>query len=350
MWQSIQAHDQVVDHFRRSLAAGRLASSYLFLGPAGIGKRTFAEQLAKNLLCASPRAANLEATCDSCESCRLLAAGNHPDLDLVGLPAGKRELPVGLFIGDREHRNQAGLCHNVALRPRLGRRRVAIIDDADQLNTESANCLLKTLEEPPPGAVLILIGTNRAAQLPTILSRTQVIRFAPLPTEVVRQLLLEQELITDPSAASRLAEISGGSLRRAVALSDPDLDSIQQQLEQQLAPGRLQCHPLAASLTAFVQQAGKEAHQRRGRMRLILQLASQHFRQQLRAACGLTPPAGSTPATAVTWGPETAVAAVDRCLEAEIELDRNANQNTLLECWLDDLAEIFVRAVGAPTK
>ena len=151
MWQGIHGHDEVIERFRQSLQQGRLASSYLFLGPEGVGKRTFAIRLAQALFCQRGKTGQLEP-CGQCESCQLMLAGNHPDLDVIGLPEGKRWLPVDLFLGDRDHRNQVGLCHNVSLRPQMSPRRVAIIDDADNLTTESANCLLKTLEEPPHGS------------------------------------------------------------------------------------------------------------------------------------------------------------------------------------------------------
>ena len=160
-------------------AAGGLASTYLFVGPEGIGKRRFALALAKALLCPNTAADPLEP-CGHCESCRLFDAGNHPDLDVVSLPKDKSTLPLDLFIGDKDHRNQDGLCHRISLRPFLGGRKIAIIDDADHFSAESANCLLKTLEEPPPRSLLILIGTSPSRQLPTIRSRSQVVRFRPL--------------------------------------------------------------------------------------------------------------------------------------------------------------------------
>jgi len=347
MWHGIYGQDAVVERFRHSLAQGRLASSFLFLGPAGVGKRTFAMKLAQALLCQQSEAAALEP-CGQCESCRLLVAGSHPDLDLVGLPAGKRRLPVDLFLGDRDHRNQVGLCHNVSLRPRLGQRRVAIIDDADYLTIESANCLLKTLEEPPPGAILILIGTSRGRQLPTILSRTQTVRFSPLDKEVLRRLLLEQQIAGSPEQAEQLAQVCGGSLSRAAQLADEELWELQQRLLPQLVPTRLDSVRLAAELIAFVNQAGKEADARRQRLRAVLQMVGDHFRRLLRHCSGAVALSADVPAdVAAEWIPlgvaaqDAVLAVLDRCLEAEVQLDRNANQATLLECWLDDLASIF---------
>src|SRR5689334_22863386 len=219
MWHGILGHDDVVERFRRTLKAGRLASTYVFVGPPGVGKRRFALELGRLLLCTEVAEEVLES-CGNCESCRMFMAGNHPDLEVIGLPPDKSTLPIELFIGDREHRNQEGLCHRIGLRPFFGRRKIAIIDDADHFGIASANCLLKTLEEPPPSALLILIGTSPSRQLPTIRSRSQVVRFRRLDLETVKQVLLETDAITDPSLAARAAELSEGSVERAVDFAD----------------------------------------------------------------------------------------------------------------------------------
>src|SRR5262245_21274636 len=151
MWQGIQGHDEIVERFRRTLAAGRLASTYLFVGPEGVGKRKFALTLAQSLLCAESPEASLDP-CGRCQSCLLCESGNQPDLHAVERMPGAKFLKIEQFVGDRNHRHQEGLCHELALRPLMGRRRVAIIDNADWLTPESANSLLKVLEEPPTGA------------------------------------------------------------------------------------------------------------------------------------------------------------------------------------------------------
>ncbi len=229
MWQGILGHDDIAERFRRTLAAGRLASTYLFVGPPGIGKRRFALELAHALLCTEAAEADLKR-CGQCESCRMFAAGNHPDLEIVGLPADKSSLPIELFIGDREHRNQDGLCHRLGLRPFFGRRRVAIVDDADHLGIASANCLLKTLEEPPPSALLILIGTSPSRLLPTIRSRSQVVRFQPLAPDTVATILTDNGAVADRELAQRVAELSEGSVERAMRLAEPALWGFRDQL------------------------------------------------------------------------------------------------------------------------
>src|SRR6187401_2704455 len=110
MWYGILGHDDIVEQFRRTLAAGRLASTYLFVGPPGVGKRRFALELARALLCTENREEAL-APCGQCESCRVFAAGNHPDLDMVGLRPEKAELAISQFVGFDDELNQEGLCH-----------------------------------------------------------------------------------------------------------------------------------------------------------------------------------------------------------------------------------------------
>lgn len=327
MWQGLEGHDAVVERFRRSLASGRLASAYLFVGPSGVGKRFFAERLAKALLCEEFDAAAL-APCGHCRSCLLCDAGTHPDQHLVERRPGTKFLQIDQFVGDREHRHREGFCHELSLRPLMGQRRVGIIDDADWFNAESANSLLKLLEEPPPGALLLLLGTSRSRQLPTILSRVQVVPFGAVPTESLAGLIQAQGLAANAAAASQLAARSGGSLARARELADDQLWQLRERFFAAWRPGEFDPTPLMKEFDAFIADGGKEADARRQRLRQLLLMAADVFRDAMRTAAS----AGESP--------EVALAAADRTLDAEEQLDRNANQSTLLECWLDDLAVI----------
>jgi DNA polymerase III subunit delta' len=322
MWRGILGHDDIVERFRRTLSSGRLASTYLFVGPPGVGKRRFAIELAHALQCMESPESTLEP-CGKCESCRMFAAGNHPDLEVIGLPPDKSTLPIALFIGDDEHRNKQGLCHDISLKPYFGRRKIAIVDDADHFSIPSANCLLKTLEEPPPSALLILIGTSPARQLPTIRSRSQVVRFAPLEQQTVERILVDAGLIPDAAQAARAAELSDGSIERAMQVADPALGQFREQLLGDLRSQAFQSVPLARSIQAFVDEAGKEASQRRDRLRVIIDFAIHHFRGLLRE------PATNT---------EPAVQALDACLEALVQIDRNANLATVIQYWCEQLA------------
>src|SRR5262245_59755057 len=220
-WQSIRGHQRIAEQFRAALAKNRLASTFLFAGPAGVGKRTFALWLAQGLLCERAAEERLQP-CGECPSCHQVASLNHPDVELIAKPADKAFIPLELLIGDAEHRMRAGLCYNIALKPYSGRRKVAIIDDADYLNKEGANCLLKTLEEPPARSILILVGTSEQRQLPTIRSRCQIVRFRPLPEAEVVELLIERG-VCDAAQALPAAAHSQGSLERAALWCDASL-------------------------------------------------------------------------------------------------------------------------------
>ncbi len=345
-WRGIEGHDAVVERFRRSLRRGRLGSTFLFVGPPGIGKRLFAEKLAQTLLCANVPAEEM-APCGRCDSCLQVAAHAHPDLYYVEKPPDKSFIPLEKFIGDDAHRMREGLCHDISLKPFMGGRKVAIIDDADHLNEESANCLLKTLEEPPPRSVLILIGSSADKQLPTIRSRCQTVRFSPLVAETVADVLLERGLVADVAQARRLAEHAGGSVERAAELADEGLWTFRRQLLGELAAGQLASVALAQALCPFVEAAGKEAPPRRARARQIVAFAIDFYRQLLRDRSGLSPLGdaeliGAVEQARAAWPGDalTAAACIDRSLATLSHIDRNAHQTTLLECWLDDLGRI----------
>lgn len=332
----------MVQRFRRTLDRGRLASTYLFVGPAGIGKRRFALKLAQALLCTESSEASLEP-CGRCVSCRLLAAGNHPDLDVVGMPAGKTRLPISLFLGDSEHRYQEGLCHRISLKPVVGRRRVAVIDDADHFNQESANCLLKTLEEPPPHLLLILIGTSPSRQLPTILSRSQVVRFRPLDTETVARILVHSGAAADAGQAAGLAEHSEGSVERARELADPELWEFREHLLRELASGRADCVRLARAIQTFVDEAGAPATARRDRLRTLVSFAVDLYRAALRAQLGGPTTSDQTIGAVLSAANGLGevgqcTEALDTCLEAIEQVDRNANLGLVIQNWCECLA------------
>jgi DNA polymerase-3 subunit delta' len=345
-WQGIEGHDRVVERFRLALERGRLASSFLFVGPAGIGKRSFAVALARTLLCETRPEAAMDP-CGQCAGCVQVTAGTHPDLIQVAKPKDKSFLPLELLIGDKEHRMRQGLCHDIGLKPFAAGRKVALIDDADHLNAEGANCLLKTLEEPPPRSVLILIGTSPARQLPTIRSRCQLVRFQPLAEATVAELLLATGHAADAAEARRLAAHGQGSPERAIELADEALWAFRETLLGQLAAVSLDGLRLARSVSAFVDEAGREASRRRSRLRLVVGFAAEFYRGWLLAVQEAELPQDATLARFVKEAQDRSSAdgaalsaCVERCLDALEQIDSNANQSTLIECWIDDLDRI----------
>lgn len=323
-------HQRQRQWFRNAIRSGRLASTFLFIGPEGIGKRTFALELAKTLLCERSTAADFDP-CHECPACLQVAAGTHPDVLQVRKPPDRSFIPIELLVGPREARMREGLCHDIRLRPMSGERRIAILDDADVLNPEGANSLLKTLEEPPPRAIIILLGTSLQRQLPTIRSRCQIVRFdVPEFEDAIR--ILQMHPAAEEMCDQAIGEALGaaeGDLARAVILLSDETREFRQSLSEALDEDPPAALPLARLISGFVEAAGADAPPRRERMRQVSTLAAEHFRRRLRSAA--------------TAGPVTEAAIAEdlyrlnRCLDARHQIDRNANQATLIEAWVDDL-------------
>lgn len=277
-------------------------------------------------------------------SCVQVAARTHPDLIVLQKQEDKSFLPLELIIGDKDHRLSQGLCHDLGLKPFMGGRKIAILDDADYLNAEGANALLKTLEEPPPRSVLILIGTSPAKQLPTIRSRCQLIRFQPLATATAEQFILQQGIASDATEARRLASQCAGSLQKAADLSDPELWKFRGTLYGELA----QPHPdylrLMQEVVQFVDAAGKEAPPRRRRLHQIVQFAADFYAGLLRADAEAFATDDEELYQAIqnafphATDAERIVQRLDRCLETDQQIDRNVHQVTLIESWINGLA------------
>jgi DNA polymerase-3 subunit delta' len=318
-------HDSAKDRFRRTLAHGRLASTYLFIGPEGVGKRTFAERLAAALLCPNRPEDSLEP-CGHCDNCRLTTAGSHPDLLRVSRPEDKTTLPVDLFIGPADKRNREGLCHDIALRPLVATRRVAIIDDADDFGIESANCLLKTLEEPPPGSLLILIGTSLARQLSTIRSRSQIVRFERLEASQVAEILQREPHSLDPAEAARLAAICNGSVSRALELAEGQLDQARQTLLTRLQSPRIDANELARVFEEETKAVATEPRIRRRAMRELLGATISVLHERLTAASG------------DVMRTDMILRQLEACFSAEEALERNGNQSAVVASLANHLA------------
>ena len=345
-WQNIIGHDRVAEQFRRAATRGRLAGSFLFVGPEGVGKRTFATAMAKSLLCQNRSSQDFDA-CGTCAACHQVDAGNHPDVYYVAKPEDKSELPLELLIGSKEHRGRSGVCYEISRKPYAGGYKIAIIDDADTLNAEGANALLKTLEEPPPHAILILIGTSAAKQLPTIRSRCKIIRFFPLPPQELASLLESQDITASPERALRLARSSDGGLELAKAFSDDSIDEIRETFFRELSRGVTQSVPFAIKLNEFVDAAGKEAILRRKRLRLLLMMALDFYRNLERVVGGVDSgqinnrdllPYLGTAVTAYSGDVFQVNRAAERTHEALEQVDRNAQLPYIIDAWLHDLA------------
>ncbi len=209
------------DRLQRSIRQQRVPHALLLHGPAGIGKGVFAQQLAQRLLCAAPTENGFG--CGACPSCKLFAAGTHSDLLTLEPEEGKSVLVVDQV---REMVEVFGYT------PQIASRKVVVLQPAESMNINAANSLLKTLEEPPGEAVMLLISHSPAQLLPTIRSRCQQVAFPP-PTETESLVWLQQQLEAGIDARQVLLLADGAPLR-ALTLSDPEQLQHYQQMEQEL--------------------------------------------------------------------------------------------------------------------
>ncbi len=195
MWQ-LTGHARAIGLLRRSLEGGQLSHAYLFVGPPHVGKYTLALNLAQAVNCASG-----DPPCQECAPCRRIAAAKHADVHVVDLLSVEKK-----EIGIRQVADMQSAAH---LPPFEGRYKVFVFDRAEMLSHEAANSLLKTLEEPPPHVLIILLTARESALLPTIASRCQRVELRPLPAAKVREALIADHHVA-PDRADLLARLSGG--------------------------------------------------------------------------------------------------------------------------------------------
>ncbi len=337
-WLTVRGHDRIGESLRRGVEQGLLPHALFFVGPEGIGKRTFARKLAQALLCETSTDQDLEA-CGHCPGCLQVIGATHPDLIEVARPEDKHELPIQAI---------RDLCDWFGLKPARGQRKVAIVDDADDLNEEASNAFLKTLEEPPPGALLILIGTSPELQLETIVSRCQVIRFDPLAESEIAAILLQQGVVEDAAEAARLAALSEGSVSRALGLTDASLGAFRRALIDEVAGDHgFQPPELAHRLLAHIKQAGKESVDQRRRASLLIGELARYFRGVLWQTAGLEAPCPdpadrqAAETLAQRLEPEDVLILADRCVQADYQVQRKLYMPLILESLTHDLGKLI---------
>jgi DNA polymerase-3 subunit delta' len=320
-------HGEAKRWFANSLAKGCLSGSFLLVGPPGIGRAALAKWIAKCLLCDESGERSLSC-CGRCPSCFQVEAETHPDLVQVRKPEDRAFIPVELLIGPAENRMREGFNRDIRLRPFHGTRKVAILHDADYLNDEGANSLLKTLEEPPPDSLIFLLGTNEQRQLPTIRSRCRIVRLHPPRGEQAVELMRRRGIDCDAATAERAIELCGGDCQAAAEVLTADGAKLRQAITQRLVNPPISPVDLAQVVTSVIEDLGKAASAavKRDRLRDILSIAIDTFRQQLIDSADR--PEQLAPI----------IYRLDRSIEAIAQVQRNANQTTLIECWAADLA------------
>ena len=219
MFDRLIGNQPTKEIIKRLIANGRVPNSLLFAGPEGVGKRQFAVELAKSVICSDPKNGG---ACDECPSCRRAATflfppsdekdlhkkvifSEHADVAMV-VPYGRNILVDAIRDLEKE----------ANFRPYEARARIFIVDDAHKMNASASNALLKTLEEPPATSHIFLVTSKPDALLPTIRSRVQTLRFGGVDTEEIERLLLQTHEYSQEDARL-IATNANGSVGYAVA-------------------------------------------------------------------------------------------------------------------------------------
>jgi len=292
----ILGQKRAIETLTRAYLAERLPHGLIFAGPIGVGKSTTARALAALFLCESPKNTSPNpAACGKCTSCTALAANAHPDYHVITKELIRYHDKTGKSKGiDLSiHVIRPELIEPAARKPSLGRGKVFVVKEADAMNPQAQNALLKTLEEPAGRTLIILLTDQPGALLPTIRSRCQVIPFSALQESVVMEQLMERGI--ERKTATDAARISEGSLGQALKWIEDGVVAQSRELFAQLDAALTGRVP--ADLDTWFRKAAEEYAQKqlerdelaskdqatRDGLTLFLRLAGTHFRQAMQS-------------------------------------------------------------------
>lgn len=319
-----QSH--IVASLRDAASRGALHHAYLFVGQEGLGQEEMARWLAMLANCE----ADGERPCGVCRVCHLTAKDANPDVSWV-VPGDRSKAGRILLEQAQQIRN------DVSRRPVIGRRKVVIVSPADVLTAEAVNCLLKTLEEPPEYAVLVLLASDTANVLPTILSRCQVQRFLPVPEQDLKTLLLDNGAQEEEAAA--LARLAQGRPEAALRLfRDPALPAARAGALAWAASVADSSLPDALKLAEDLRETDEG-----GGLEWTLQWVASWFRDILAVQAGAEEAVVNTDVrnalsrAAAVYPPGQPVECVDSILRTRRFLAGNANKDLATESLVFDL-------------
>lgn len=227
-FKDILGHEKLIDYLKRSIEMNKIGHAYIFDGPMGSGKKTTATVFSKGVLCKQFRA----DVCGICSSCLKIENGNHPDLVWIE--------PDGKSI--KNHQIEK-LQQDIVRKPYESEKKVYIIKDADLMTESAQNRLLKTLEEPPKYVVMILISTNFNRFLPTIKSRSQIIKFNRLQEKIVQDFMHKKYGMGDDETKV-FATFSNGIIGKAIEFKESEDFQVKRKETIHLIEGLLSKDPL----------------------------------------------------------------------------------------------------------
>ena len=204
----IVGHQQEIQHLKRGISTGNISHAYIFAGEKGAGKRTLADTLAMALVCESKG----EKPCGVCRFCKQAASGNHPDISVI-----THEKPNSIGVDDVRRQ----LVEDVLIRPYNGGKKIYIIPEAEKMTVQAQNAILKTIEEPPAYAVIMLLASNEQSLLDTIRSRCVLLNLRPVSDAQVKEYLMEKLLVPDYEADICVA-FAQGNIGKAIRLASSE--------------------------------------------------------------------------------------------------------------------------------
>lgn len=203
----IIGHDSVKEHLRNSISSDQISHAYIINGPEGSGKKMLADRFAAALCCED----EVGKPCGMCISCMQAESHNHPDIIYV------THEKANIVVSDI----RSQLINDISIKPYQASHKVYIVPEAEKMNEAAQNALLKTLEEPPEYAVILLLANGTGAFLQTILSRCVVLNLRPVSQELVTRFLMDSRQLPD-YAASVLASFSDGCIGKALQYASDD--------------------------------------------------------------------------------------------------------------------------------
>ena len=204
-FQDVLGHENLIEHLQSAIAMGKVSHAYILDGEKGSGKNFLADIFAAALQCEEKGI----SPCGKCTSCRQAEGKNHPDIIRI-----THEKPNTISVDDIRQQ----LCGDIMIKPYKGPYKIYIVDEAEKLNVQAQNALLKTIEEPPAYAVILLLTINAESFLPTILSRCVTLHLKPVKDSVVRKYLMEQVQVPDYQA-DICAAFAQGNIGKAKRLA-----------------------------------------------------------------------------------------------------------------------------------
>jgi len=266
-FSDILAQDHITDHFRKTINSNHISHAYIFTGQDGIGKTLLAKEFSKAIFCSKKE----DDSCNLCSNCVRIENSNHPDIHWIEIEEKAKFLKID---------NIRDLQHSVKLSPIESSYKIFIIKEADRMNEEASNCLLKTLEEPPPNTIIILIANSLTPVKETIKSRCQIIRFHPIPAHIIEEQLIKR-FDADTSKVGWISRFSSGSLGNAFELLEDNFYEKNSDIVNRIDVSGIDNLLLAEEVVHTYLSSSETLEEKRQALRRILNCILQFYRDLL---------------------------------------------------------------------